>query len=284
MDLRVAVITGANKGLGLALARALSRHWGAGGKVVITARDPERGRQALADLAAEGLEAQCLPLDLADDGSIQALAARVRAEHGGVDVLIQNGAYAAVPDRPGRDQVRLMVRTNNLGTHRLLRAFRPLLRTRARVLVVASGFGTLQSLEPRLHDRFDTDRLSLDQLEANLEAYVRAVEEDQAGAEGWPEWINIPSKVGQVAAARIFARELAADPAAPAGLLVNAVCPGWMITDASRPYLDSLPAHIQPRLPDQAAPDVLWAALLPPGAADPQGELLQYRKIIPWKG
>jgi NAD(P)-dependent dehydrogenase (short-subunit alcohol dehydrogenase family) len=175
-----------------------------------------------------------------------------------------------------------MVETNNHGTHRVLAAFRPLLRAHARVLVVASGFGTLKSLEARLHARFNTEQMNLPELEQVMDAYVAAVEGERAAAEGWPDWINIASKVGQVAATRIFARELAADPTTPEGILVNAVCPGWMITDASRPYLKDLPPNVVAKDPDDAAQDVVWAAQFPAGTTHPAGELLQFRNTLPW--
>ena len=283
MPRAVAVITGANKGLGLALVRGLCRQWGPEGIVYLTARDPDKGRRAVESLEEEGLHPRFQRLDLTDSASVQAMADRVRDEHGGLDLLIQNGAYAAKPDLPGQAQARLMIDTNNFGTHRVLRAFRSMLRPQARVLVAASGFGTLNSLDPRVHDRFDTDRLDLAGLERNLSAYVEAVEQGRAQDQGWPDWVNIPSKVGQVAAARIFAREWSADPATPPGVLINAVCPGWMITDASRPYLHQLPPDVTPQQPDEAAPDVLWVGLLPPGTTGPQGELIQFRQILPWK-
>lgn len=278
----VAVITGANKGLGLALVRGLCQRWGAGGVVYLTARDRQRGQAALDGLRQEGLHPRLHLLDLTDKAGIEALAEQVRQEHGGLDLLIQNGAFAPVPELPASAQVRRMIDTNNFGTHRILRAFRSILRPQARLLVVASGFGTLQSLDPRLHHWFDTDRLDLESLERNLQAYVEAVEQGRASEEGWPEWINLPSKVGQVAATRIFARQWLDNPPAP-GVLINAVCPGWMITDASRPYLHLVPPEVTPLMPDQAAPDVLWLGLLEPGTSQPQGELVQHRKILPWK-
>lgn len=278
----IAVVTGANKGLGLSLVRELCQAWDNKGRIYLTARDKNRGLEAIRSLEAEGLKPQFAQLDLTDEQSISALASHLRAEHGGIDLLIHNGAYAPVPDRTGKEQVRVMVNTNNLGTHRVLEAFRPVLRAQARVLVIASGFGTLKSLDPRLHQRFDTERLTLTELESVMNAYVAAVEQEWAAGEGWPDWINIPSKVGQVAAMRIFARELAQDPASPAGILVNAACPGWMITDASRPYLKNLPADVSPQQPDAAAKDVLWATQFPAGTETPNGELLQFRKILPW--
>jgi NAD(P)-dependent dehydrogenase (short-subunit alcohol dehydrogenase family) len=278
----IAVVTGANKGLGFSLVRALCQKWQGNGVVYLTARDRDRGQQALRSLEAEGHQPLFHQLDLTVDASIEAMASHLRQRHGGIDLLIQNGAYAPLPDTTAKKQVRLMIETNNRGTHRILEAFRPLLRAGARVLVVASGFGTLKSLEPRLHDQFDTNRLSLRDLEKNLDDYVIAVESDRASNEGWPDWINIASKVGQVAAMRIYARELATNPSTPKGILVNAVCPGWMITDASRPYLKDLPPEVTPQLPDVAAEDVLWAGLLPAQTVEPQGKLIQFRRVLSW--
>jgi carbonyl reductase 1 len=279
---RVAIVTGANRGLGLALVRALCRQWGSEGTIYLTARNPERGRQAVELLRAEKLAPTFHALDIADVASIQAFADHIRSRHGGVDLLIQNAAYSPLPGIPGAIQARTMMHTNNHGTARLLEAMRPLLRNGARVLVVASGFGTLTQLPPHLQARFDTDHMTLSQLGAVMDAYVQSVERGTAQAEGWPEWINIPSKIGQVAAMRIFARELAGDPTAPRDVLVDAVCPGWTVTDASRPYLEQMP-NPEARTPDQSAVDVLWLATLPPGTRAPYGELVQYRRVIPFR-
>jgi hypothetical protein len=147
---------------------------------------------------------------------------------------------------------------------------------------VASGFGTLAQLPPHLQVRFDTEHMSQSQLGAVMDEYVQSVERATAQAEGWPEWINVPSKIGQVAAMRIFARELAGDAAAPRDVLVNAVCPGWTVTDASRPYLEQMPT-LEARTPDESAEDVLWLAALPPGTRTPYGELVQFRRVIPFR-
>jgi NAD(P)-dependent dehydrogenase (short-subunit alcohol dehydrogenase family) len=279
---RVAIVTGANRGLGLALVRGLCRQWGGEGTIYLTARNPERGRQAVELLRGEKLAPTFHALDIADVASIHGLADHIRSQHGGVDVLIQNAAYAALPGVPGAVQARTMMHTNNHGTARLLEAMRPLLRDGARVLVVASGFGTLAQLPPHLQVRFDTDHMSQSQLGAVMDEYVQSVERGTAQAEGWPEWINIPSKIGQVAAMRIFARELAGDAAAPRDVLVNAVCPGWTVTEASRPYLEQMP-NLEARTPDESAEDVLWLAALPPGTRTPYGELVQFRRVIPFR-
>ena len=276
---KVAIVTGANQGLGLALVRGLCRMLGADGIIYLTARDRKRGDQAAGDLEAEGLSPRLELLDVRDDASVKALAHTIAERHGGVDIVISNAAARISPEVPGEQQVRTFVDTNNHGTIRMIRAFRPLLNDGARFLVVASSFGTLASLDPRLHPRFDISRMSLADVGQVMDDYVEAVETGRAAADGWPGWINPPSKVGQVAAVKVLARELAGE-AARRDILVNAACPGLVDTDASRPWFDAMSGALSP---DEAAADVLWLATLPAGTREPYGELVQHRRVLPFK-
>ncbi|MFC4913958.1 SDR family NAD(P)-dependent oxidoreductase [Actinomadura gamaensis] len=276
---RIALVTGGNQGLGLALVRGLSREFGEDGVVYLGARDRGRGEAAVRGLEAEGLALRLELIDVSDGESVRACARRIADRHGGVDVVISNAAARISKDVPDERQVRAFVDTNNHGTHRMIEAFGPLLNDGARFVVVASAFGTLESLDPRLHALFDTDRMSLDDVADVMNRYVDAVEAGRAAAEGWPDWINVPSKVGQVASVRVTARQWA-EEAARRDILINAACPGLVDTDASRPWFDDMS---QAASPDQAAVDVLWLALLPAGTREPYGELVQYRKVLPFK-
>jgi len=133
------LITGANKGLGLETARRLKE---LGHRVVIGARDADRGRQAAEDLGVEWVQ-----LDVTSDASVAAAAAEVEERFGGLDVLVNNAGItgAAV----GVDQVDAAVITEVLGTNtvsavRTTHAFLPLLRrSPAPVIVnVSSGLGS----------------------------------------------------------------------------------------------------------------------------------------------
>lgn len=277
---KLAIVTGGNRGIGLALVRRLAREWQGTGEVYLTARDEALGRAAVAGLEAEGLHPLLHQLDVASPASIAAFAEHVRDRHGGVDVLLLNGAYAPRPDVPARLDARPMIETNNLGAHRMIEAFRPLLRDGARLVVVASGFGTLASLPPALHSRFldpAPDAAAVDRI---MSDYVTAAEAGSDAAEGWPAWVNAPSKVGQVALVRAVAADMRAEAEAR-DILVNAVCPGWTVTDATRVYLERDPRLIA-KQPDEAAEDVIWLATLPPGTRAPYGELVRYRGILPF--
>lgn len=263
---RVALVTGANQGLGLALVRGLAEHFdGKGDRVYLTGRDAERVERAAAELGDAGLSVIPELMDVSDADSV----ARLSELAGPADVVISNAAARIVRDVPFREQVRAFVDTNNHGTTRMLRAFGPRLAPGGRMIVVASSFGTLRELPASLHDRFETD--SLEQIDDVMDDYVSAVERGEA--EEWPSWINIPSKVGQVAAMRASARTLAPDR------FVAAACPGLVDTEASRPWFEDMSVA---QAPAEAAVDVLRLAT---GPLDPRwrGELVQHLKVLPWR-
>src|SRR3954469_18891608 len=227
---KVAIVTGANQGLGLALVRSLCHELGDQGWVYLTARNRGRGEAAVQQLQAEGLSPQFELLDVTSGESVLALALLLQERHGGADIVISNAAARITTELPPAQQVTQFVDTNNHGTYRMISAFTPLLKDGARFVVVASSFGSLRHMPSDLHHLFDGEQLSLEDIEHTMDAYARLVEGDRALAEGWPEWINIPSKVGQVAAMRILARRMR-EEAQRRDIIINAACPGLVDTD-----------------------------------------------------
>ena len=151
-----------------------------------------------------------------------------------------------------------------------------MLRPGGRLIVVASSLGTLGHLDPRLHPLFDG--ATLEQVEATVESWRSAIQDGMAEEQGWPRWINVPSKVAQVAAVgAVAAQRRAADLAE--GTLIAAVCPGLVDTRASRPWFDDY-SHAQ--TPDQAARSVLDLVLA--GRVDPAtySELVRFGQVLPW--
>jgi carbonyl reductase 1 len=266
----VAVVTGANQGLGYALVEGLCRALPEG-VVYLTARDEARGAEAVASLRALGLAPRFARLDVDEVASIQQVAAMLEREHGGVDLVIANAARRIDKDTPSAQQVRGFVTTNNLGTTRLIEQLGPQLRGDGRFLVVASSFGCLRHLPEPLHARFDRAETLAD-LDRVMLAYADAVEQGTAAAAGWPAWINIASKIGQVAAMRVFAR-------ARRDVTIDAVCPGLVDTAASRPWFADMSAA---QTPAAAAVDVIWLATAA-RAGLPHGELVRHREIVAWR-
>jgi NAD(P)-dependent dehydrogenase (short-subunit alcohol dehydrogenase family) len=129
---RVAVVTGANSGLGLVTARELVR---AGAHVVVACRDVTRGERAAAELGGEFLR-----LDLASQASIRTFAEVFAAKHDGLDLLINNAGVMALPRRSTEDGFELQLGTNHLGHFALTGRLAELLASRpgSRVVTVSS--------------------------------------------------------------------------------------------------------------------------------------------------
>lgn len=276
---KIAIVTGANQGLGFALAEGLAQQLASEDVVYLTGRNPEPVRAATAQIADPRAHVRGEVLDVRDGAAVTAFADAIAARHGGADIVFSNAAARLTPGTSWAELVGPFVDTNNLGTTRMLRAFDPILRPGGRLLIVASSFGSLRSLPGPLHERFDTDAMSLDDVDATMLAWRDSVVEGRAGDEGWPEWINIPSKVGQVAAGRVLARERRAADAKD-GTLVAAICPGLIDTEASRPWFDDMS---QAQTPAEAAIAPVRLAL--DRGAEPSfyGELIQFGKVIPWR-
>ena len=273
-----AVVTGANQGLGLALVAGLADRLGRDSNVYLTGREPEQVALATRRFSDAGVYVLGERVDVRSTTAVNRFAALVAERHGRVDLVISNAAARITPERPQAEQVATFVDTNNLGSTRMIRAFARLLAPGGRYLIVASAFGSLRNLPPRFHERFDTADMSLDDLDCQMTQFSEAVREGRADADGWPDWINIPSKVGQVAAMRILAREQNA-LAKEDGRFIAAVCPGLVDTDASRPWFADM---TQAQSPDEAAADILALACAPVDRTL-YGELIQHRRIVPWK-
>lgn len=143
---RIALVTGANKGIGLEIARQLAQ---AGIHVVIGARDDDRARAAVDDLAEQGLAAQSVRLDVTDAASISAAALQIKHEHGRLDILVNNaGIFDPADGAPGKasiDAVRRVFETNFFGALAVTQEMLPLLREAAvgRIVNVSSSLGSL---------------------------------------------------------------------------------------------------------------------------------------------
>src|SRR5215469_10744689 len=165
---RLAVVTGANTGLGLETAQVLAAH---GASVVLAVRDTDKGKQAAARIAgtAPGANVTVQPLDLASLDSIRAAAGELRAAHPAIDLLINNAGVMFPPRQTTGDGFELQFGTNHLGhfalTGLLLEQMLP---------VPGSRVVTVSSLAHRLRARIDLSDLQGERSYRRAAAYSQS--------------------------------------------------------------------------------------------------------------
>lgn len=144
---KVAVVTGANKGIGFETARLLAQK---GYTVWLGARDKERGEKAAELLKKEKLDVRFLPLDVTSDSSVKAAVSKVEADSGSLDVLVNNaGVY--LTDREGSatavdlQTIKDTYEVNVFGAFRVTQKFVPLLKKskNSSIVMVSSGLGSI---------------------------------------------------------------------------------------------------------------------------------------------
>jgi NAD(P)-dependent dehydrogenase (short-subunit alcohol dehydrogenase family) len=165
---RLAVITGANTGLGFETARVLAAR---GASVVLAVRDTDKGKRAAAAIAAAspGADLTVQPLDLASLDSVRAAAAELRARHPRIDLLVNNAGMMFPPRQATRDGFELQLGTNHLGhfalTGLLLEQMLP---------VPGSRVVTLSSLAHRVRARINFDDLQAERSYHRAAAYSQS--------------------------------------------------------------------------------------------------------------
>lgn len=240
---KVVVVTGANRGLGLGVVRALARHYMEQEQefvVYLTARDQERGQQAMELLQGEGVRGVvCHQLDITDQTSVETLAKHIRGEHGGLDVLVNNAgvAFKNNSEVSFGEQAEVTLATNYHGTRRVMACLVPMLRRGGRVVVVTSNCGHLSKIrgqEPEsglLRGRLASLDLTQVQLTQMMEDFVVLARAGRHLEAGWPDSAYKVSKVGVSALARVVQMEVDSDRGVGEDIVINHAHPGWVSTD-----------------------------------------------------
>jgi len=150
-DQKIALITGANKGIGKEIARQLGAQ---GLTVLLGARDDKRGMEAANELEQEGITAHFVRLDVTNQESIAAAAKRIEAEFGKLDILVNNAGIALDKGLASETEIETLRRTydtNVFGVFAVTQAMLPLLKKSeaGRVVNMSSGLGSLtQNSDP----------------------------------------------------------------------------------------------------------------------------------------
>ncbi|CBX93171.1 similar to carbonyl reductase [Plenodomus lingam JN3] len=237
----IGVVTGANKGIGLAIVRQLALQYptspASNGSLLVylTARDQGRGEAAVQSLEndAQLKQAKALKadgglseikyhqLDITDSNSIRSFAAELKAAHeDGIDFVINNAGIAL----------------NGFGTSasrcldQACHTFLPLLKPTGRIINVASAVGKLDKYSEQVRNRFQAARTEEDitSIMKDFHAAVQAGKEKDAG---FPSAAYAVSKAGLIGATRALAR---AEKQKGSSVLINSCCPGYVNTDMTK--------------------------------------------------
>ncbi|GLW02416.1 SDR family NAD(P)-dependent oxidoreductase [Streptomyces lavendulae] len=238
----IALVTGANKGIGYEIAAGLGA---LGWSVGVGARDDQRREAAVEKLRVAGVEAFGVPLDVTDDASASAAARLIEEQAGRLDVLVNNAAITGgAPQEPTRVDpatIRTVVETNVIGVIRVTNAMMPLLRRSAspRIVNMSSSVGSL----------------------------TRQSENAAEQTAGPIAVAYAPSKTFLNAVTLQYARELAGT-----NILINVACPGYVATD--------LNGFRGVRTPEQGAAIAIELATLPDDG--PTGQFFDDAGVVPW--
>jgi carbonyl reductase 1 len=277
---RIALVTGANKGIGFCIAVQLALS-GLFSHIVLGCRDPTRGDAAVSRIQAQlntisPPSASCttisyLPLTLGDKQSHQQLRKSLEEQFGKVDVLINNAAmaYKGADPTPHEEQCKPTLDVNFRGTVDLTEELLPLLRlgNDARVVNVASMAGRLRQLRSsQLRSKFTSPELTMEELQSYVDQYERDVLDGTYQQKGWGGSNYGMSKLAVIAATRIWAREEAEH-----GIKVNCCCPGYCDTDMT--------SHRGTRSPEDGARNAVIPATMEHA---PTGQFFQNYEVSNW--
>src|SRR5262245_10020844 len=183
----VIVVTGGNRGIGFEICRQLA---GRGAHVVLTARQPEAGEEAVKRLAAQKLAAQFHPLNVTDPAGAAALRDFLERAFGRLDVLINNAGVFPKEDGPGLEvqlaTVRAVLETNTLAPLHLSQTMLPLLKRSSapRIINVSSGLGALSEMEGG-YAAYRISKTALNAVTAILAAELRGAVAVNSVCPGW---------------------------------------------------------------------------------------------------
>ncbi|KAH9329395.1 hypothetical protein KI387_001503, partial [Taxus chinensis] len=267
----IAVVTGANKGIGYEITRQLAKE---GVTVILTARNQNLGMLSTEKLRAEGLNIDFHTLDVCSTDSICSLAQHINQKYGGFDILVNNAGIAD-PENT-YEKGKLVIETNYVGVKNVTRMLLPLLKAStsgARIVNVSSHLGQLERAKNAtlIQQMTDIDNLTEEKIDAFVECFLDDFKLGNFSSRGWPQTYSAYtiSKVALNAYSRVLAQDLSNRPEGQQ-IYVNSMAPGFVKTDINRNAGIFSPA--------EGADTAVWLALLPRGG--PTGQFFYQRKYL----
>ncbi|XP_026733825.1 carbonyl reductase [NADPH] 3-like isoform X2 [Trichoplusia ni] len=224
---KVAIVTGANKGLGYAITQKLCEKYK--GKVYLTSRDEVKGRNACEQLMKLGLNPTFYQLDITNNESVKKFVTHIHDNNEEVEILINNAGVLFLKDAPESKlvQAQQTISVNFTSLVFLTEAILPFMKSGGKIVNISSSSGHLSRIPSEdLRKKFSSKKLTLDELKCLVSSYVEDVTADREIRKGWGASPYVVSKVAVNAYTFILHRKLASQ-----GITVNCVHPGYVQSD-----------------------------------------------------
>lgn len=240
MNTKVAIVTGSNKGIGFEIVKGLCYKYD--GAVYLTARNEERGRQAIKQLENLGLKPLFHILDVTNETSVQEFAQYIYKHHSGIDILVNNAGVLDF-DKPitSYEDSKKLLDTNFYSLLTISKIIYPLLKDDARVINISSDWGLLSNI--RKQNWLDTlikEDLSLDEILQFIDDFL------QAAKNGRNSYISFAGhygdyKVSKVALSALTFVQQREFNEQGKNVSINCVHPGFIKTDMTKGMGDFSP-------------------------------------------
>ncbi|CAH8451983.1 unnamed protein product [Schistosoma turkestanicum] len=275
--MKLAFVTGSNKGIGYSIVEKLAEFYKASGEwdIYLTARNVELGQEAVNKLNNKGLNVKFHQLDITDPDSRKAFLTFIEKTYpNGINIAVNNAgiSYKPYSTAPFGEQARVTLNTNFTSTIDFTEEFIPLLAENARVVNVSSTLSlvNLKNLSDDLYKRI-VGKMNLSELKELMEEFVKSAEDGTYSEKGWPSSAYGVSKVGLTKASYILGEMLKDDPR---GIVINSCCPGWVVTDMTDQQ--------GWKTTDEGADTPFYLATLPIGSKEPVNQFVYERKVVNW--
>ncbi|CAH4023006.1 carbonyl reductase [NADPH] 3-like [Pieris brassicae] len=230
MASKIAIVTGANKGLGFGIVRELCKR---NVEVVyLTSRDIQRGKDAVTSLEKEGYKPKLHQLDVTDEDSVKTFADFVKANHDGLDILINNaGLFDANYYKVSYEDAKKIIDVDVHGIILMQKYFFPLLRDNGRVINISSDWGHIKNIQNAdWVKRLTKKDIKLEDVCAFVDWFLNSIKNNTLKKEDFFENTVMAYRVAKVAVSaltRVQQNEV------NRGISINSVNPGYVKTSMS---------------------------------------------------